>query len=135
MGMVVQHNISAMNANNAMTRNVSGLGKSTEKLSTGYSINRAADNAAGLAISEKMRSQIRGLSQATSNANDAISLIQTAEGGLQETEDILQRMRELSVQSANGTYTDEDREQIQHEVDALKAEIDRRFSVSESTIS
>lgn len=130
MGMVVQHNISAMNANNAMTRNVSGLGKSTEKLSTGYSINRAADNAAGLAISEKMRSQIRGLSQATSNANDAISLIQTAEGGLQETEDILQRMRELSVQSANGTYTDEDRDQIQLEVDALKKEIDR---IAEST--
>ena len=125
MGMVVQHNISAMNANNALTKNVSGLKKSTEKLSTGYSINRAADNAAGLAISEKMRSQIRGLAQATNNANDAISLIQTAEGGLQETEDILQRMRELSVQSANGTYTDEDREQIQHEVDALKDEIDR----------
>lgn len=130
MGMVVQHNISALNANNAMTRNVSGLGKSTEKLSTGYQINRAADNAAGLAISEKMRSQIRGLSQATNNANDAISLIQTAEGGLQETEDILQRMRELSVQSANGTYTDEDREQIQFEVDALKGEIDR---IAEST--
>ena len=130
MGMVVQHNISAMNANNAMTRNVSGLGKSTEKLSTGYQINRAADNAAGLAISEKMRSQIRGPAQATNNANDAISLIQTAEGGLQETEDILQRMRELSVQSANGTYTDEDREQIQHEVDALKEEIDR---IAEST--
>lgn len=130
MGMVVQHNISAMNANNAMTRNVSGLSKSTEKLSTGYSINRAADNAAGLAISEKMRSQIRGLSQATNNANDAISLIQTAEGGLQETEDILQRMRELSVQSANGTYTDEDREAIQYEVDALKEEIDR---IAEST--
>lgn len=125
MGMVVQHNISAMNANNAMTRNVSGLGKSTEKLSTGYAINRAADNAAGLAISEKMRSQIRGLSQATNNANDAISLIQTAEGGLQESEDILQRMRELAVQSSNGTYTDEDREQIQYEVDALKGEIDR----------
>jgi len=130
MGMVIQHNISAMNANNAMTRNVSGLGKSTEKLSTGYQINRAADNAAGLAISEKMRSQIRGLAQATNNANDAISLIQTAEGGLQETEDILQRMRELSVQSANGTYTDEDREQIQHEVNALKDEIDR---IAEST--
>lgn len=130
MGMVVQHNISALNANNAMTRNVSGLGKSTEKLSTGYSINRAADNAAGLAISEKMRSQIRGLSQATNNANDAISLIQTAEGGLQETEDILQRMRELAVQSSNGTYTDEDREQIQFEVDALKGEIDR---IAEST--
>ena len=85
MGMVVQHNVSAMNANNAMTKNVSGLKKQTEKLSTGYNINRAADNAAGLAISEKMRSQIRGLTQATSNANDAISLIQTAEGGLQET--------------------------------------------------
>lgn len=125
MGMVVQHNISAMNANNALGKNVSGLKKSTEKLSTGYQINRAADNAAGLAISEKMRSQIRGLSQATNNANDAISLIQTAEGGLQETEDILQRMRELAVQSANGTYTDEDREQIQFEVDALKEEIDR----------
>jgi flagellin len=125
MGMVVQHNISAMNANNALTKNVSGLGKSTEKLSTGYQINRAADNAAGLAISEKMRSQIRGLSQATNNANDAISLIQTAEGGLQESEDILQRMRELAVQSSNGTYTDEDREQIQFEVDALKSEVDR----------
>ncbi len=125
MGMVVQHNVSAMNANNAMSKNVSGLKKQTEKLSTGYNINRAADNAAGLAISEKMRSQIRGLTQATSNANDAISLIQTAEGGLQETEDIMQRMRELAVQSANGTYTDEDREQIQYEVDALKDEVDR----------
>ena len=130
MGMVVQHNISAMNANEAMRKNVSGLKKQTEKLSTGYNINRAADNAAGLAISEKMRSQIRGLTQASSNANDAISLIQTAEGGLQETEDIMQRMRELAVQSANGTYTDEDREQIQYEVDALKAEVDR---ISEST--
>lgn len=130
MGMVVQHNLSAINANNAMSKNVSGLGKSTEKLSTGYKINRAADNAAGLAISEKMRSQIRGLSQATNNANDAISLIQTAEGALNETTDILQRMRELSVQSANGTYTDEDRDQIQLEVEALKSEIDR---ISEAT--
>jgi flagellin len=130
MGMVVQHNVSAMNANNAMSKNVAGLKKQTEKLSTGYNINRAADNAAGLAISEKMRSQIRGLTQATSNANDAISLIQTAEGGLQETEDIMQRMRELAVQSANGTYTDEDREQIQYEVDALKEEVDR---ISQST--
>ncbi len=130
MGMVVQHNISAQNANEAMRKNVSGLKKSTEKLSTGYQINRAADNAAGLAISEKMRSQIRGLTQATANSNDAISLIQTAEGGLQETEDILQRMRELSVQSANGTYTDDDRQQIQYEVDALKAEVDR---ISEAT--
>ena len=131
MGMVVQHNVSAMNANNAMAKNVAGLKKQTEKLSTGYNINRAADNAAGLAISEKMRSQIRGLTQATSNANDAISLIQTAEGGLQETEDILQRMRELSVQSANGTYTDEDREQIQYEVDALKDEVDRISQATE----
>ena len=131
MGMVVQHNVSAMNANNAMGKNVAGLKKSTEKLSTGYQINRAADNAAGLAISEKMRSQIRGLSQATNNANDAISLIQTAEGGLQESEDIMQRMRELAVQSANGTYTDEDREQIQYEVDALKEEVDRIASATE----
>jgi flagellin len=129
--MVVQHNISAQNANEAMRKNVSGLKKSTEKLSTGYSINRAADNAAGLAISEKMRSQIRGLTQATANSNDAISLIQTAEGGLQETEDILQRMRELAVQSANGTYTDEDREQIQYEVDALKDEVDRISKATE----
>ena len=131
MGMVVQHNISAQNANEAMRKNVAGLKKQTEKLSTGYNINRAADNAAGLAISEKMRSQIRGLTQATANSNDAISLIQTAEGGLQETEDIMQRMRELAVQSANGTYTDEDREQIQHEVDALKEEVDRISSATE----
>ena len=131
MGMVVQHNISAMNANEAMRKNVAGLKKQTEKLSTGYNINRAADNAAGLAISEKMRSQIRGLTQASANANDAISLIQTAEGGLQETEDIMQRMRELAVQSANGTYTDEDREQIQYEVDALKEEVDRISQATE----
>jgi flagellin len=131
MGMVVQHNISAQNANEAMRKNVAGLKKQTEKLSTGYNINRAADNAAGLAISEKMRSQIRGLTQASANSNDAISLIQTAEGGLQETEDIMQRMRELAVQSANGTYTDEDREQIQHEVDALKDEVDRISTATE----
>ncbi len=131
MGMVVQHNISAQNANEAMRKNVAGLKKQTEKLSTGYNINRAADNAAGLAISEKMRSQIRGLTQASANSNDAISLIQTAEGGLQESEDILQRMRELAVQSSNGTYTDEDREQIQYEVDALKAEVDRISQATE----
>jgi len=119
-----------MIAGDANLRNVAGLKKKTEKLSTGYKINRAADNASGLSVSEKMRSQIRGLSQATSNANDAISLMQTAEGGLQETEDILQRMRELAVQSANGTYTDEDRAHLQDEVDALKGEIDR---ISEST--
>lgn len=125
MAMVVQHNMSAINANNKMNVNVAGLSKSTEKLSSGYQINRAGDNAAGLAISEKMRSQIRGLSQATKNAQDGISLIQTAEGGLNETHSILQRMRELAVQSANGTYTQEDRDAIQLEVDALKSEIDR----------
>lgn len=115
-----------------MNMNVSGTKKATEKLSSGYQINRAGDNAAGLAISEKMRSQIRGLSQATKNANDGISLIQTAEGGLNETHSILQRMRELAVQSANGTYQDDtDREAIQLEVDALKSEIDRISSATE----
>ncbi len=131
-GMVVQHNLNAVNANNKMNMNVSGTKKATEKLSSGYQINRAGDNAAGLAISEKMRSQIRGLSQATKNANDGISLIQTAEGGLNETHSILQRMRELAVQSANGTYQDDtDREAIQLEVDALKSEIDRISSATE----
>lgn len=131
-GLVVQHNMSALNANNKMNTNVSGLKKATEKLSSGYQINRAGDNAAGLAISEKMRSQIRGLAQATRNANDGISLIQTAEGGLNETHSILQRMRELAVQSANGTYQDDtDREAIQLEVDALKSEIDRIASATE----
>lgn len=131
-GMVVQHNLNAVNANNKMNMNVSGTKKATEKLSSGYQINRAGDNAAGLAISEKMRSQIRGLSQATKNANDGISLIQTAEGGLNETHSILQRMRELAVQSANGTYQDDtDREAIQLEVDALKSEIDRISSSTE----
>ena len=129
-GLVVQHNLSALNANNKMNTNVTGLKKATEKLSSGYQINRAGDNAAGLAISEKMRSQIRGLAQATKNANDGISLIQTAEGGLNETHSILQRMRELAVQSANGTYTQEDRDAIQLEADALKSEIDR---ISEAT--
>ena len=131
-GLVVQHNMSALNANNKMNTNVSGLKKATEKLSSGYQINRAGDNAAGLAISEKMRSQIRGLAQATRNANDGISLIQTAEGGLNETHSILQRMRELAVQSANGTYQDEtDREAIQKEVDALKSEVDRISTATE----
>ena len=131
-GLVVQHNMSALNANNKMNTNVAGLKKATEKLSSGYQINRAGDNAAGLAISEKMRSQIRGLAQATRNANDGISLIQTAEGGLNETHSILQRMRELAVQSANGTYQDDtDREAIQLEVDALKSEIDRISTATE----
>ena len=125
-GLVVQHNLNAINANNKLSTNVVGVKKATEKLSSGFAINRAGDNAAGLAISEKMRSQIRGLGQAIKNANDGISLIQTAEGGLNETHAILQRMRELAVQSANGTYHDDlDREAIQLEVDALKSEIDR----------
>jgi len=125
-GLVVQHNLNAINANNKLSTNVIGVKKATEKLSSGFAINRAGDNAAGLAISEKMRSQIRGLGQAIKNANDGISLIQTAEGGLNETHAILQRMRELAVQSANGTYHDDlDREAIQLEVDALKSEIDR----------
>lgn len=130
MGLIIQHNPPAMTAKNRMKRNITGLKKASEQLSSGYQINRAADNASGLAVSEKMRSQIRGLSQATNNANDGISLIQTADGALGETHDILQRMRELAVQSANGTYTDEDRIAIQHEVDALKSELNR---ISEST--
>ena len=131
-GLVVQHNLNAINANNKLTTNVIGVKKATEKLSSGFAINRAGDNAAGLAISEKMRSQIRGLGQAIKNANDGISLIQTAEGGLNETHAILQRMRELAVQSANGTYHDElDREAIQLEVDRLKDEVDRIASSTE----
>ncbi len=124
--MVVQHNISALNAHRQLKTNNSAVGKSLEKLSSGYRINRAGDDAAGLAISEKMRGQISGLKQASRNAQDGISLIQTAEGALQETHSILQRMRELSVQSSNGTYQDTvDRENIDKEVQALKSEVDR----------
>ena len=124
--MVVQHNLPAINANRQLGINNSSLSKSLEKLSSGFGINRAADNAAGLAISEKMRGQINGLTQASTNAQDGISLIQTAEGALEETHSILQRMRELAVQSSNGTYQNQvDRENIQKEVDALKSEIDR----------
>ena len=130
-GMVVQHNLNAVNAVNRLNVNVLGTKKATEKLSSGYAINRAADNAAGLAISEKMRAQTRGLKMAINNANDGISLIQTAEGGLNETHAILQRMRELAVQSANGTYQNKtDREAMQLEVDRLKSEVDR---IAEST--
>lgn len=129
--MRIQHNIGALNAHRQLTTNTTNLSKSLEKLSSGFRINRAGDDAAGLAISEKMRAQIRGLDQATSNANDAISLVQTAEGGLQETHSILQRMRELAVQSSNGTYQNEvDREALNKEVTALKNEIDR---ISSST--
>ena len=107
MAMVVQHNMSAMNANRNLGVTTGMQAKSSEKLSSGYKINRAADDAAGLSISEKMRSQIRGLNKASDNAQDGISLIQTAEGALNESHSILQRMRELSVQASNGTETDE----------------------------
>ena len=124
--MRIQHNISALNAHGKLGINQNAQAKNLEKLSSGFRINRAGDDAAGLAISEKMRGQIRGLNMANKNAQDGISLIQTAEGGLQETHDILQRMRELAVQSSNGTYQNEvDRENINKEVQALKSEIDR----------
>ena len=124
--MRIQHNIAALNANRQLGINNANVAKNLEKLSSGYKINRAGDDAAGLAISEKMRSQIRGLDQATNNANDGISLVQTAEGALNETHSILQRMKELATQSSNGTYQDDvDRENITKEVDALKSEIDR----------
>ena len=130
MAMVVQHNMTAMNTNRQLGISTSALAKSTEKLSSGYRINRAADDAAGLAISEKMRSQIRGLNQASTNAQDGISMIQTAEGALQESHSILQRMRELTIQAANGTETDEDRGNIQDEITQLQDELDR---ISETT--
>ena len=130
MAMIVQHNMTAMNTNRQLGVSTNALAKSTEKLSSGYRINRAADDAAGLAISEKMRSQIRGLNQASTNAQDGISLIQTAEGALQESHSILQRMRELTIQAANGTETDEDRGNIQDEITQLQDELDR---ISETT--
>ena len=128
--MVVQHNITAMNANRMLGVTTNGQSKSTEKLSSGYRINRAADDAAGLSISEKMRKQIRGLSQASTNAQDGISCVQTAEGALTEVHSMLQRMNELTVQSANGTNSSVDRDAIQAEIDQLTTEIDR---VSETT--
>ena len=118
--MIVQHNITSMNANRQLGIVGNNLAKSTEKLSSGYRINRAADDAAGLAISEKMRAQVRGLNRASDNAQDGISLIQTAEGALNESHSILQRMRELSVQAANGTETDDDREAVQNEISQLQ---------------
>jgi len=123
--MIVQHNLTAMNSNRMLGLTSSAQAKSTEKLSSGYKINRAADDAAGLAISEKMRRQIRGLSQASENASDGISCVQTAEGALAEVHDMLQRMNELAVQSANGTNMSTDRSYLQSEVKALKSEIDR----------
>lgn len=128
--MVVQHNLTAMNTNRQLGITTNGLQKSTEKLSSGYKINRAADDAAGLAISEKMRNQIRGLNKASDNAQDGISLVQTAEGALNEVHSMLQRMSELAVQSANGTNQATDREAIDLEVQQLKSEISR---VSETT--
>ena len=128
--MVVQHNLTAMNSNRMLGLTTASQAKSTEKLSSGYKINRAADDAAGLSISEKMRKQIRGLTQASSNAQDGISAVQTAEGALNEVQDMLQRMNELAVKAANGTNSEDDRSYIQNEIDQLTTEIDR---VSETT--
>ena len=129
--MVVQHNMQAANANRMLNVTTSAQSKSTEKLSSGYRINRAADDAAGLTISEKMRKQIRGLDQASTNAQDGVSSVQTAEGALTEVHSMLQRMNELATQAANGTNSkDSDRQAIQDEIDQLTTEIDR---VSETT--
>lgn len=129
--MVVQHNLTAANTNRQLGITTSGLQKSTEKLSSGYKINRAADDAAGLSISEKMRNQIRGLNKASDNAQDGISLVQTAEGALNEVHSMLQRMSELSVQAANGTNDTTDRSSINDEVRQLKTEIQRVGSTTQ----
>ena len=129
--MVVQHNLTAMNANRQLGVTTGQQAKSSEKLSSGYRINRAADDAAGLTISEKMRSQIRGLNKASSNAQDGIALIQTAEGALNEAHSILQRMNELATQAANDTNTTSDRTAIQKEIDALVSELDRIASTTQ----
>ncbi|WP_214872463.1 MULTISPECIES: flagellin N-terminal helical domain-containing protein [unclassified Exiguobacterium] len=129
--MIINNNLNAMNAHRNMTFNTSNAGKAMEKLSSGLRINRAGDDAAGLAISEKMRGQIRGLDQATRNSQDGISMIQTAEGALNETHSILQRMRELAVQGANDTNVTQDRDAIQEELTALKSEIDRIGTTTE----
>ena len=128
--MVVQHNMQAANANRMLNVTTSAQSKSTEKLSSGYRINRAADDAAGLTISEKMRKQIKGLDRASTNAEDGVSAVQTAEGALTEVHSMLQRMNELATQSANGTNSNTDRKAIQDEIDQLTTEIDR---VSETT--
>ncbi len=130
MAMIVQHNLQAVNSNRLLGITTSLQTKSTEKLSSGYKINRAADDAAGLTISEKMRKQVRGLDRASTNAQDGVSAVQTAEGALTEVHDMLQRMNELAVQSANGTNSQSDRDAIQAEIDQLVTEIDR---VSETT--
>ena len=123
--MVVQHNMRAMNSNRMLGLTASAQSKSTEKLSSGYKINRAADDAAGLSISEKMRRQIRGLTQASLNAQDGISMVQTAEGALNEVHDMLQRMNELAVKAQNGTLEDDDRTFVDNEIQQLKEEITR----------
>ena len=128
--MVVQHNLTAMNSNRMLGLTQSTLAKSTEKLSSGYKVNRAADDAAGLAISEKMRRQVRGLTQASANAQDGISCVQTAEGALNEVHDMLQRMNELATKAANDTNMSEDRDYIQSEINALVTEIDRVASTT-----
>jgi len=129
--MIINHNITALNTHNKLSSATAAQGKSMEKLASGLRINKAGDDAAGLAISEKMRSQVRGLDQASRNAQDGISMIQTAEGALNETHDILQRMRELSVQSGNDTNTLDDRKEMQKEVSQLKSEVDRISSTTE----
>ena len=129
--MVIQHNISAINSYRNLSTNQNALSKNLEKLSSGYKINRAGDDAAGLAISETMRSQINGLNQAVNNANDAIGLIQTAEGAMTETHSMLQRMKTLSTQAANGTYTATARKNIKAEIDALNKEIGRIATTTE----
>ena len=129
--MVVQHNLTAMNTNRQLGITTNQQAKATEKLSSGYKVNRAADDAAGLTISEKMRSQIRGLGKASENAQTGISLVQTAEGALNEAHDILQRMNELATQAANDTNTTSDRGAIQKEVDALSKELSRIASTTQ----
>ena len=129
--MVIQHNIAAINSYRNLSINQNALSKNLEKLSSGYKINRAGDDAAGLAISETMRSQINGLNQAVNNANDAVGLIQTAEGAMTETHSMLQRMKTLTTQAANGTYTETARKNIKAEIDALNNEITRIASTTE----
>ncbi|RJW89272.1 flagellin [Clostridiales bacterium AF36-10] len=129
--MVIQHNIAAINSYRNLSTNQSALSKNLEKLSSGYKINRAGDDAAGLAISETMRSQINGLNQAVNNANDAVGLIQTAEGAMTETHSMLQRMKTLTTQAANGTYTTTARNNIKAEIVALNKEITRIANTTE----
>ena len=128
--MVVQHNLTAMNSNRMLGITTASQAKSTEKLSSGYKVNRAADDAAGLAISEKMRRQVRGLTQAAANAQDGVSMVQTAEGALNEVHDMLQRINELAVKGENGTLTSSDRSYINSEVKQLMSEIDRVASTT-----